>query len=237
MTALTIVQQACGQLGQSVPTTVFGNTQPQVIQLASLLNQEGLELSKENQWEALTREKIFTSTATQLQVGAIPTDFSRFVNDSMWNRTTARPCKGPITEQQWQMYEAFPIYTNVNPAFLLRGGNLYFQPAASSGATIAYSYVTKYWCTSSTGTEQTEFAADSDICLLPEDLMILGLKWRWLKAKGFDYAEEYRTYMEQVAQTGGRDGGAPRLNMVYGLNRFSPFAANILQGNWPGNTP
>lgn len=237
MTALTIVQQATGQLGLPQPATVFGNTNPQVVQLASLLNQEGRELAECHQWQALTRDHTFTSTATQLQAGAIPSDFSRFVNDSMWDRTTARPCKGPITEQQWQMYQAFPIYTNVNPAFLLRGNDLYFQPAANSGDTIAFSYVTTNWCESSSGTPQSVFAADSDVSLISEDLMTLGLIWRWLKAKGFDYSEEFRTYSEQKAETTGRDGGAPRLNMVYGLNRFSPFAANILQGNWPGNTP
>jgi len=221
-------------LGIPQPTAVFGNTNAQVVQLASLMNQEGQELADYHQWQALTKSNSFTTVAIQPQAGAIPSDFARFVNNSMWDQTTARPVKGPISEQSFQMFQAFPVYTNVNPVFLMRENVIIFQPAPAAGDTVAYSYISNQWCQSSGGTGQTAFAADSDTAKIPENLITLGVIWRFKKAKGFDYSEEYRTYQSQRQETISRDGGAPNLNMTYGLNRVSPFAANILSGNWPG---
>lgn len=198
------------------------------------MNQEGKELADYHQWTALTKSHSFTSVAAQPQPGAIPSDFARFINNSMWDQTTARPVKGPISEQSFQMFQAFPVYTNVNPVFLVREGVIIFQPAANAGDTIAYSYVANTWARSAALVPQTSFQADTDTAVIPEDLITLGLIWRFKKAKGFDYSEEYRTYQQQRQETISRDGGAPNLNMTYGLNRVSPYGANILQGNWPG---
>jgi len=233
MTALSIIQNATGQLGLPQPTAVFTSTNAQTIQFRTLMNQEGRELADAHQWTALTKSTSFTTVALQPQAGAIPSDFSRFVNNSMWDQTTARPVKGPISEQSFQMFQAFPVYTNVNPVFLVREGVIIFQPAANAGDTVAYSYVSKNWARSSADVPQEEFEADTDYSVLPEDLIALGVIWRFKKAKGFDYSEEYKTYQQQRQEIISRDGGAPNLNMTYGLNRVSPYAANILQGNWP----
>ena len=116
---------------------------------------------------------------------------------------------------------------------MMRGNDLYFQPNPDAGNTCAYSYVSTYWCESSSGTDQTAMAADTDVALIPEALISLDIAWRFKKAKGFDYSEEYRTFQEQMRQTTARDGGAPRLNLAYGLNRFRPYPYNIPDGNWP----
>lgn len=233
MTALTIVQTTCGMLGLRQPAIVFASTDNQVIQLRGLMNQSGFQLAKVHQWQGITREKTFTTVAQEVQTGAIPTDFDRFVDNSMFNRSTARQIYGPLTEVDWQQYKAYPIYTTMNPAFMMRGNDLYFQPNPDAGNTCAYSYVSTYWCESSSGTDQTAMAADTDVALIPEALISLDIAWRFKKAKGFDYSEEYRTFQEQMRQTTARDGGAPRLNLAYGLNRFRPYLYNIPDGNWP----
>ena len=57
------------------------------------------------------------------------------------------------------------------------------------------------------------FTLDTDTTLLPEDLVIQGLRWRWKKEKGLDYAEDFRTYEMQVKDAIGRDGGKPTLHL------------------------
>ena len=49
-TLLQLVQQAAGEMGISVPVSVAGNTQQDVIQLLALLNATGYELLTIHPW-------------------------------------------------------------------------------------------------------------------------------------------------------------------------------------------
>lgn len=59
--------------------------------------------------------------------------------------------------------------------------------------------------------------------------MLLGVQWRWRKAKGFEYSEEFMLYERQVADAQARDGTKQTLNLGgkiatpydprYGINR------------------
>ncbi len=226
-------------MGLAQPSVVYGSTDPIVMQFAALANREGIDLAKRHQWGPITKAVTFTTVATQLQTAFLPSDFDRFCDDSMWNTSIARKVYGPLTEQEWQQYQAFPIFTTVNPAFIIRQNQFYLQPAPAAGQTLSYSYVSTQWCQSGPApisppdNPQTLFAADTDIALIPETLMTLGIIWRFKKSKGFDYAEDFRTYNQQVDQTTARDGGSPKLNLAYGLNRFQPYPYNIPEGNWP----
>lgn len=236
MTALTIIQSACAQIGLTVPSVVFGSTDQQVIQLRSLLNEEGRSSSRAGQWPRLTKQHTFTAAGAAIQPDGFPTpnDLDRFCNDSMWNRSTSRKVYGPLSEQEYQREQAFPIFNTVNPAFLQRGADFIAQPAAQAGDTWAYSYVSIYWALAADGTtEKAEMTADNDTALLPEYVLTLGVVFRFLKANKLPFAAEEQNYLTQLNQEVARQGGAPKLNLTYGLNRFSPYPFNILDGNWP----
>ena len=60
-TLLQLVQQAAGELGISVPVSVVGNTQQDVIQLLALTNAGGYELLRKHPWRELTKPYRFTT--------------------------------------------------------------------------------------------------------------------------------------------------------------------------------
>ena len=60
-TMLQLVQQATGELGLSVPTTVVGNTNTDVVQIYRLINACGYELQRKHEWQALSTEYRFTT--------------------------------------------------------------------------------------------------------------------------------------------------------------------------------
>lgn len=60
-TLLQLVQQAAGELGISVPVSVVGNTQQDVIQLLALTNASGYELLRKHPWRELTKPYRFTT--------------------------------------------------------------------------------------------------------------------------------------------------------------------------------
>jgi hypothetical protein len=233
MTALTILQKASSRLGLSSPSAIFSSTDDQVIQLRNLLNQEGEELYKRHAWTRLTAEKTFTTVAAAIQTSAVPTDFSWYLEDTMWNRTTVVKVSGPLSAEQWQGIQAQTALALPDCYFRFRGGDILLSPTPTAGQTAAYEYVSKNWCASQAGTAQSTMQADTDVGLLDEALITLGVIWRFMAAKGLDYAEHYRTYQLEVEKAISRDGGRLKANLSgYPVRRYLG-GANLAEGSWP----
>lgn len=214
-TCLSIIQDVCGRLGLPAPTSVVGNTDVQISNLLSLCNEEGQELAARYEWSALQNEATYTTLATEIQ-GAIATiapGLNYIINDTIWNRSLRRPVFGPKTPQGWQQNKAFAIngpWSN----FRIMGGQLKMYPVPTAGESCYFEYISKYWCTDSTGaTGRSAFAADDDLPVLDEQLITLGTIWRWKKLKGFEYAEDFSTYERRVLDAMGRDGSKDWLSI------------------------
>jgi hypothetical protein len=73
---------------------------------------------------------------------------------------------------------------------------------------------------------------DDDVLLLREDLFKLGLEWRWKKAKGLEYAQEFADYEDFFADAFARDGTKDIINM--GSARYDIFPGILVpSGSWP----
>lgn len=208
MSLLTIIEEAAGSLNQPVPTSIFGSTQGDAVLWRNLAQQEGRQLARRHDWQALIVDHTWTTTATEAQSLALPSDYDRLPPDpEIWDRTGNQRLVGPASSREWQILNSSAV-AGVSPGWWrIIGGVLNVYPAPDAGLTYALEYISKNWCEDSGGTDQSAWAADSDVALIPEHLMALGLIWRWLRAKGFDYAEEMSTYEREVEKASGRDRG------------------------------
>jgi hypothetical protein len=227
-----MIQNASMRLGLNNPTSVITSNDEQVIQLLALANQEGNELMLRQPWQVLTKEKTFTGTAAAAQTGALASDFDRFVDESFFNRTQKKPVYGPISSQEWQFMQAV-VSTTLVESFRVRGDSVLITPTPNGTDTYAYEYISNLWCQTSGATGQTAWASDTDTGVLSEELMTLGIIWRFLRQKGMDYAESFRTYELNVANAIIHDGGKRRLN--FGRRGLSGIARQpfISEGTWP----
>jgi hypothetical protein len=214
MSLLSIVQSVAGRLSLPIPSAVVGSSDRQVVQLLALANEEGRSLAGRIAWQVLTNEQTFTTQAAPAQSAAVPADLDRFIANSFFNRTTRRPIAGPLTPRQWQWIQAQPVYSTACLAFRERTGQFLIAPTPAAGETIAFEYVSRNWAQSSGGAAQAAFLADDDVALLDEELIGLGLRWRFLRAKGLDYAEEMASYERELEQAAARDGGATALSIA-----------------------
>ena len=230
MSLLSIVQGVAGRLALAQPAAVVGSTDRQVQQLLALANEEGQVLARSYPWEAIRKEMTVTTTASQAQAAALPADFDRFVPNSFFNRSTRRPMTGPITPRQHQWIQAQPVYSTVYLAFTPRTGQFLIDPTPPAGEVIAYEYLSSQWAKSAAGVGQSAYLADTDLCFLDEALITLGLRWRFLRAKGLDYAEEMATYEREVERAQARDGGATALTLA--PQPIDPNRVNIPDGNF-----
>lgn len=235
MSLLSIIAEVCGRLSLTIPTSVVGSTDAQVVQLYTLANVAGRQLAQSYNWQGLIQEQTFVTTATTIQAGVIPDDFDRFIANTFNNRTTRRPILGPVTPQVWQWLIAQPAYSTVYLMYRERDGNFLIGPptvAPPAGQTIAFEYVSKNWAKSAENVPQDMFLADTDTSYLDEALFADAVVWMFLRAKGMSYAEEMSTASRNLDQAQGRDGGSTRLQLsptAIDLNRL-----NLPDGNFGG---
>lgn len=235
MTLLSIVQDACDEIGLDRPSTVVGSTDQQVRQLLALANRGGKALCHRFPWQESIREFTHTTLAAELQgtVESIMPGFNWQVYESLWNRTLISPVEGPLFPSEWQFLKATGV-TGPYGEFRIRQKNLYIIPAPTAGQTLAGEFVSRYWCQSNASAAQDEWAADTDTGLLSEDLLTLDLVWRLNRAKRLDYAEEKMEFEIQANTAMARSGSARVLNMEGGalLSDEYPFGVGIPPGSW-----
>lgn len=224
MTLLSIVQDALIEIGLSRPDTAIGSNDPGVVSMISLANQVGRELMRRHAWQVLQTEKTFLTTAAAVQAGAIPADFDRFIPETFWNRSRNRQLLGPLTPQQWQGLQGNNV-NSLSESFRQRGGDVLVSPTPPAGEMMAFEYVSKNWVTG-----KTSMTDDADTALIDENLIKLGAEWKFLHARGMDYAEAFRTFESEVLTFIAKDGGPGTIRFGSG-RRMQPTAV-VPDGNW-----
>lgn len=234
--ALTVAQNFADAVGFTRPTTLVANTSDDVRQVTALLNEAGEDLASRHNWQVQTFEATFTTVATESQgtlasiIGASQV-LKAILNETIWNRTTRLPIYGPLTPKVWQGDKALAL-VGPYPMYRVRGNQIIFNPVPTAGHNCYFEYVSKCWCTDLSGaTFRTALAADTDLFLVPDNLIRAGLKWMWLRAKGLSYAEEFASYEYLVKQAITNERPHATLNMDAPPQKFVGGII-VPVGNW-----
>lgn len=214
MSLLTVVQYFCGRNNLPVPSAVIGTSDTTILQILRLLEEEGNDLAQRGPWNVLTLQASHTTTAAEDQ-GPIttiaPTSYRYIVNDTIWDRSGKLPIF-PVDGPDWQAIKA--TISSVSPyRYRLRGGNLLVTPTPTAGLSWYFEYISSAWILNGASTKVRYFVADADTMILPEDLLLAGLRWRYLREKGLEYAELFSTYEKQVEYYLSHERPRGRLNM------------------------
>lgn len=243
MSLLTTVQTACDRLGIPRPTVVMASTDDTIRVMRALATQEGRELAARARWQRLTLRTSYTTLAQQVQTGAVPADYARFVNDTAWNETRRLPMVGPLEPHEWQAMAVNENGSSANLYWRMRGNDILLLPTPSAGDTVSFEYVSSYWVdTDADGLGEADaWAADANTALLSEEIIAQGVVWRWLKRNRLQFEDEFAEYRGLVSQAIGRDGGRAVVNMGGGNRRecepgtngtHSAFTWGGLTGFW-----
>ena len=146
-----------------------------------------------------------------------PSDYDHAINQTFWDRQYRWQMLGPLTPQEWQVLKSGIAPTGPRRRFRVFGNQFVLDPPPTSNNILVYEYISNGFCvpngttvTPQSGAFQSSWKLDTDVGVLSEDLMTLGLKWRWLRAKGYAYDEEFDTYEKARDRAAARDGGGAR---------------------------
>lgn len=236
---LTIIQDMTSVVGLNKPSTATGSSDPQVIQLVSLANEEVRSLAARYPWQTLIREQSFNTVASQDQGvfvgGIIPAGqpCKYILNETMYNRTLHIPQVGPLSPTAWQALSAVTTVAGFYSRYRLRTGHLLFYPAPAAGQTVYFEYLAEAAISNAAGdTFSTHFKKDDDFPVVDSGLVTLGLRWRWGKAKGFDYAEDFNTYEREVLDAMTHDKTAKPISLNSGHGNGVRPLISVPAGNW-----
>lgn len=171
----------------------------------------------------------------------LPSNFERPVDNTFWDRSRFWSMRGPLSPQEWQLFKSSVIgYATIQRRYRFRtiGGTTYLSidpTPTDNGSALVFEYVSNAWCQSSEGAYQTQWQADTDVGVISEYLMRLGIKWRVLDRLGLSYAAAQDEYERQVSKAMAQDGGAAILDMTPrpGLTYLGPWS--VPESNYPGS--
>lgn len=204
MSLATICQTALQENGDfDVPSSFIGNSNPTAVQLLALARRSLKVIGLDYRWQALIATHTF-STADGTETYALPTDFHAFAALTFWDRSNYLRMQGPVTNQLWEAIKSGQqVSAGISKFFRIAGNLFYIYPVPGAIETIAYQYYSNYLVTGN----KTTFTDDGDTALVDEDLLTLGVRWRFLAAKGAPYAAVLAEYQDRLDALQARDGG------------------------------
>jgi hypothetical protein len=173
-----------------------------------------------------------------------PVDFDHFINNTWWDRTNHWSLLGPTSPQDDQWHRSGIFATGPRRYFQQQGprtNNYRLWPPPAElvePLQIAFNYVSKYAVRvgGSTTVFGEFFTLDTDIPLLDDRAIIMGVKYRFWMQKGFAWAALRTDYDNHVERQKARDGGSKTLSLVR-LNPNTFLSSNNIQdANFPGPT-
>lgn len=191
-TVLSLVQSYARQRGLPVPTALFAATDTGTLQLLECLNKAGRDIvRRRGGWISLNKRKTFACAATEDQ-GVFGTlmgeDPAGIVADSLYNDTMRLPINGPLTLPDYQSEKVY-VPTGPFQEYALYNGHLFILGTVTAGHTISVMYKSKNWLQTAVnlGGSLAEVAADTNVSVFGDDLMLLALDYMWRKEKDLDY--------------------------------------------------
>ncbi len=212
---LALVTEAADELNLDVPLTLFGvhdegDSSPRRLRRA--LTKCVKQLAADWDWQVLTRERTFTSLASETQTAMIPSDFLRFVPETMWDRTIKLAMTGPLTASEWQANKAW-VAGAVVPNFRQRGNDILTYPVPPAGRSFAFEYITMNVGKNAGGSGILAFTADTDTTWWDDELIISGIVLQHRMMERQDYAIEFAAFEKLKADRIKQDGGRRKINM------------------------
>jgi len=165
----------------------------------------------------------------------LPSGYDRMISDTNWDRTDHWRNLGTKSSQDWQFLQGGIISIGPRERYRIYNNKFRIFQALTTVYNFSFEYVSNWWVCA-TGSDQgskSAFTADTDTCVFPDDLMLAGLKFYFLKAKKLDYSIELGEFMRSLSYNKAQDVPVSAMSLApVGMNQLvGPWS--VQDGNWP----
>ncbi len=215
---------------------VFGTGQPTAQRVSSILSPTSVRCEMEAIASAVGTTITFARDTYEL-----PSDFDHYISHTWWDRTNHWMLIGPQSPQFDQWQRSGIVTTGPRLRWRQIGKRptvwrVWPPPTAETVPdALVFEFVSDGWVEHVDGTFGKRFTADTDLSLLDDDALILGVKWRMWQIKGFSYGAMQQEYIDYVNRLKARDGGMADLSMTRRGDPYLISSAQVQDGNWPSS--
>ena len=161
--------------------------------------------------------------------------YDRMISDTNWDRTDHWRNLGTKSSQDWQFLQGGVISIGPRERYRIYNNKFRIFQALTTVYNFAFEYVSNYWVCAS-GSDQgskNAFTLDTDSSVFPDDLMMAGLKFYFLKAKKLDYGIELGEFTRALSYCKAQDVPVSAMSLApVGMNQLvGPWS--VQDGNWP----
>lgn len=228
---ISIISDACDEMGIDRPLQLAAATEVGERQMYSLANGCGLLIANEPDtgWEILQKLHLFNSVAGTAEYD-LPTGYGRLTLDTVWDRSQLTPMMGPLSPAIWQTIKSgligngiyFSRYRVTRSQTTAVPKRVFMLDPASpnTGSPLVYEYQsTQFSALQDLSATNNYFVNDTDVFLLPRDLLKLCFKWRWRREQGLECTTYLEEYNQELDKYSARDRPEPGFSMAGGRYR------------------
>jgi hypothetical protein len=197
-------------------------------------------LTIDNSTQVTLNAPVTTSTSSVSMTFAkqdydLPDGYDRMISDTNWDRTDHWRNLGTKSSQDWQFLQGGIISIGPRERYRIYNNKFRIFQALTTVYNFSFEYVSNWWVCAA-GSDQgskSAFTADTDTCVFPDDLMLAGLKFYFLKAKKLDYSIELGEFMRSLSYNKAQDVPVSAMSLApVGMNQLvGPWS--VQDGNWP----
>lgn len=241
---LQIAKEFCRRKSLPQPSTLVGSTDDTTNQILGLMNEGVMEMPSRFDLSPLQIRLPFThagGTGTEPYMALDQTvypDWKHYILNTLWAKTIRVQVAGPLTLKQWQTLTTMLISSS-RYQFTVYNQHIQIFPVVSPGTeNFELYYQSRYAVFDPTaaggaGATTDNFSDDTAYPLVPHEVILQDLKWRWLREKGQPYAEDLRSAEEMWANLASAEPASP---LVLDAPDYDPTGIGpgllVPAGNW-----
>ncbi len=220
--------------------SVSGSSIPQAARIQSVDDGNTITM----QMEATNADPVSGATITFAKdTFPVPSGFDWFQNRTMWDRTNRWELIGPDSPQIAEWQQSGIVTMGPRRHFRQMGpytNNFRIWPpplelSAPLQLVFEYMSLNAVRVSGSTTNFAQYFANDTDIPLLDDQAIIMGIKWMFWEIKGMgSYVTLQNRWVDYVDRLIARDGAAPTLQLAKRVSPIFLSPSNVQDGFFPG---
>ena len=137
--------------------------------------------------------------------------------------------------QEWQWLQGGVISVGPRERYRIYNNRIRIFAALTTVYSFAFEYVSNFWIVATGGTAGTKaaYTVDTDLSVFPDDLMLSGLKYLFLKAKKLDYGTELAEFNRALSYCKAQDVPVPSMSLSPQLAPELIGPWSVQDGTWP----